>query len=77
MGNRSGSLMARVALVAILVAMPVAQAPVAAQQQQQQYGRIAKYNAACAEVVVRRYANRRPSLRTKVRISEIRVIKCC
>src|SRR5437667_3825077 len=50
MGNRSGSLMAMVALVAISVAMPVAQAPVAAQQQQQQYGRIAKYNAACTEV---------------------------
>ena len=49
MGNRSGSLMAMVALVAISVAMPVAQAPVAAQQQQQ-YGRIAKYNAACTEV---------------------------
>ena|SRR5437773_1830010 len=47
MGNRSGSLMAMVALVAISVAMPVAQAPVAAQQQ---YGRIAKYNAACTEV---------------------------
>ena len=39
--------MAVVALVVLMVAMPLAQAPVAAQQQQQ-YGRIAKYNAAVA-----------------------------